>query len=190
VTTAYRASFFDAGKGGAAIASARAGNVIGGGDWAANRILPDFVRAARRGEPVLVRNPQAVRPWQHVLEPLQGYLLLAERLFEKAGAFAGAWNFGPADADAVSVETIVTSFTRLWGPPAGWTRDAAAHPHEAGFLRLDSSKARAGLGWRPRLGLETALEWTVQWYKAHAQGGDAKQLSLAQIERYMGLADR
>jgi CDP-glucose 4,6-dehydratase len=190
VTAAYRASFFDAAKGAAAIASARAGNVIGGGDWAADRILPDIVRAAARGEPVRVRNPQAVRPWQHVLEPLSGYLLLAERLCEKPAQFASAWNFGPSDADAVSVETIVTTVARLWGPPAAWASDGSAHPHEAGFLKLDSSKARAGLGWKPRLGLEAALDWTVQWYKDQLQGTDAKALSLAQIGRYMALPGR
>ena len=190
VTAAYRASFFDAAKGAAAIASARAGNVIGGGDWAADRIVPDIVRAVRRGEPVRVRNPHAIRPWQHVLEPLSGYLLLAERLCEKPAEFAGAWNFGPSDSDAVSVEAIVTAIVRLWGPPASWARDGQPHLHEASFLKLDSSKARASLGWKPRLGLETALDWTVQWYKAHAQGGNAKAASLAQIERYMELASR
>jgi len=190
VTAAYRASFFDPAKGAAAIASARAGNVIGGGDWAADRILPDIVRAVGRGEPVRVRNPLAVRPWQHVLEPLSGYLLLAERLCEKPAEFASAWNFGPSDADAVSVEAIVTAVARLWGPPAGWASAGGEHPHEAGFLKLDSSKARAGLGWKPRLGLESALEWTVQWYKNQQQGADAKALSLAQIGRYMELAGR
>ena len=190
VTAAYRASFFDIAKGAAAIASARAGNVIGGGDWAADRIVPDIVRAVGRGEPVRVRNPHAIRPWQHVLEPLSGYLLLAERLCEKPAEFASAWNFGPSDADAVSVEHIVTAVARLWGPPAGWASDGSAHPHEAGFLKLDSSKAHAGLGWKPRLGLETALNWTVQWYKTHLQGADAKALSLAQIGHYMELAGR
>lgn len=187
VTAAYRSSFFDKG---AAVASVRAGNVIGGGDWAADRIVPDIVRAVARGEPVRVRNPYAIRPWQHVLEPLSGYLLLAERLCEKPAEFAGAWNFGPPAADAVSVETFVTAIARMWGPPAGWARDEGAHPHEAGYLKLDSSKARALLGWKPRLGLETALDWTVQWYKTHTQGGDTKALSLAQIERYLGLSGR
>ncbi len=190
VTAAYRASFFDAAAGATAVASARAGNVIGGGDWAADRILPDIVRAAAHGEPVRVRKPQAVRPWQHVLEPLSGYLLLAERLCERPAQFAGAWNFGPDDADAVSVETIVTAVTQLWGPPAKWARDAGAHRPEAGFLKLDSSKARAGLAWRPRLGLQAALGWTVQWYKDQLQGADAKALTLAQIGRYMDLAGR
>jgi CDP-glucose 4,6-dehydratase len=184
VTAAYRASF----PGGAAIASARAGNVIGGGDWAADRIVPDTVRAAAAGKPVQVRNPRAVRPWQHVLEPLAGYLQLAERLYNAPAMFAEGWNFGPDEQDAVPVETVVSTITRLWGPPASWAADKGLHPHEAHFLKLDSSKARSRLGWSPRLGLQTALEWTVGWYKTQAQGADAKQLALAQIERYMGLA--
>jgi CDP-glucose 4,6-dehydratase len=187
VTAAYRASFFASGV---ALASARAGNVIGGGDWAADRIVPDTVRAAVAGEAVKVRNPTAVRPWQHVLEPLAGYLQLAERLCEAPGEYAEGWNFGPDDEDAVPVETIVSTVTRLWGPPARWESDRGPHPHEAHFLRLDSSKARKRLGWRPRLRLESALEWTVEWYKAQAQGADARALTLAQIARYMELAGR
>lgn len=185
ITAAYRTSFFDTGRGDAAIASARAGNVIGGGDWAADRIVPDIVRATIRGAPVLVRNPKAVRPWQHVLEPLAGYLLLAERLCETPAAFAEGWNFGPAEGDAASVETIATMILKTWGAAAGWTHSSGPHPHEARFLQLDSSKARSRLGWRPRLDLATALEWTVEWYKAHADGADAKGLALAQIDRYM-----
>ena len=184
VTSAYRLSFFQ----GAGIASARAGNVIGGGDWALDRIVPDTVRAIAAGKPVRVRNPRAVRPWQHVLEPLAGYLALAERLYEKPAGFAEAWNFGPDEAEAVPVETVATTVTRLWGPPAAWKADAGEHPHEAHFLRLDSSKARARLDWRPRLKLPLALEWTVDWYRRQAQGADARQLTLGQIERYMGLA--
>lgn len=186
VTTAYRASFF-ANSDAPALASARAGNVIGGGDWAADRIVPDMVRAAAARKPVLVRNPHAVRPWQHVLEPLCGYLQLAERLCAAPREFAEGWNFGSNEEDAVSVETIVSSVARLWGPPAGWTADKGSHPHEAHFLKLDSTKARTRLGWRPRLRLQTALKWTVEWYKKQAQGADARQLTLAQIERYMSL---
>jgi CDP-glucose 4,6-dehydratase len=184
VTAAYRASF----PGGSAIASARAGNVIGGGDWAQDRIVPDTVRAALSGKAVQVRNPRAVRPWQHVLEPLAGYLRLAEQLHDTPAMFAEGWNFGPDEKDAVPVETVVSTITRLWGPQASWAADKGAHPHEAHFLKLDSSKARSRLGWKPRLGLQMALEWTVGWYKTQAQGADARQLTLAQIERYMGLA--
>ena len=184
VTTAYRASF----PGGAAIASARAGNVIGGGDWAQDRIVPDTVRAAVAGNAVQVRNPRAVRPWQHVLEPLAGYLQLAERLHEAPAMFSEGWNFGPDEDDAVPVEKVVSTITRLWGPPASWAADKGTYPREAHFLKLDSSKARSRLGWKPRLGLQLALEWTVGWYKTQAQGADARHLTLAQIERYMGLA--
>lgn len=184
VTAAYRASFFQ----GATVASARAGNVIGGGDWAADRLVPDTVRAALAGQPVRVRNPGAVRPWQHVLEPLAGYLLLAERLYEGGAAYAEGWNFGPDESDAVTVEKVVASVVRLWGTPAGWLADAGEHPHEAHFLRLDSAKARGKLGWRPRLKLATALEWTVDWYRRQARGEDARALTLAQVDRYMGLA--
>ena len=186
VTTAYRASFFDKADA-PALASARAGNVIGGGDWAADRIVPDTVRAAVAGKPVLVRNPHAVRPWQHVLEPLCGYLQLAERLCAAPRDFAEGWNFGSNEEDAVPVETVVSSVARLWGPPAGWTTDKGPHPHEAHFLRLDNTKARMRLDWRPRLRLQTALAWTVEWYKKQAQGADARELTLAQIERYMAL---
>jgi CDP-glucose 4,6-dehydratase len=177
VTTAYRASF----PNGAALASARAGNVIGGGDWAQDRVVPDTVRAA-------VGNPRAVRPWQHVLEPLAGYLQLAEHLHGSPAMFSEGWNFGPDEKDAVPVEMVVSTITRLWGPPASWATDKGTHPHEAHFLKLDSSKARSRLGWKPRLGLQMALEWTVGWYRTQAQGADARQLTLAQIERYMTLA--
>jgi CDP-glucose 4,6-dehydratase len=184
VTAAYRASF----PGSMAIASARAGNVIGGGDWAQDRIVPDAVRAAVAGKALQVRNPKAVRPWQHVLEPLAGYLLLAEHLHDTPAMYSEGWNFGPDEKDAVPVEKVVSTIMRLWGPQASWEADTAKHPHEAHFLKLDSSKARSRLGWAPRLGLQLALEWTIGWYKTQAQGADARQLALAQIERYMELA--
>ena len=189
VTAAYRASYFS-GAGSAAVATARAGNVIGGGDWAADRIVPDIFRSAMAGVPVRVRNPNATRPWQHVLEPLSGYLLLAEHLCNSPAEHAEGWNFGPADEDAMPVEHIVSTVTRLWGPDTRWVADPGPHPHEAHFLKLDSSKARSRLGWRPRLGLAMALEWTVEWYKTQAQGGDARALTLTQIERYMDLTAR
>jgi CDP-glucose 4,6-dehydratase len=184
VTAAYRSSFF---ANGPAVATARAGNVIGGGDWAMDRIVPDVVRAASAGAPVQVRNPRAVRPWQHVLEPLAGYIELAEKLFLQGGDYAQAWNFGPLEEDAVPVEKIVAEVIRLWGPPAAWKSDASANPHEAALLMLDSTKARARLHWRPRLRLQAALEWTVEWYRSQAKGADARKLTLDQIERYMAL---
>lgn len=190
VTAAFRASFFAAGAGATAIASARAGNVIGGGDWAEGRIVPDVARALAAGETVRLRSPGAVRPWQHVLDPLAGYLRLAEALCEDPQRHAEAWNFGPLDTDAVSVRELVERMLRLWDPEGEIGIDAGEHPHEAHVLRLDSAKARTRLGWRPRLGLEQALAWTVEWYRAHADGRDLAALTRAQIGRYMEVAAR
>jgi CDP-glucose 4,6-dehydratase len=188
VTSAFRASFFNPAqheKHGVGIASARAGNVIGGGDWAQDRLIPDFVRAAARGEPLVVRNPAAIRPWQHVLEPLHGYLLLAQRLWDN-GSYSEAWNFGPDEESAQSVETVVSTLVRLWGGEAQWRRDAVAtHPHEATYLKLDCSKARAKLGWRPRLDLDTALDWTAAWYKAYSGKRDMREFTIRQVEAYV-----
>jgi CDP-glucose 4,6-dehydratase len=188
VTAAYRSSFFD--KGNTALASVRAGNVVGGGDWGADRLVPDFVRAALHDAAVQIRNPKSTRPWQHVLEPLYGYLLLAEHLWVDGIAHAGGWNFGPADDDAVPVETVVSALASLWGAPARWVAAPGSHPHEAHFLKLDSSKAREWLQWKPQLGLQTALAWTVEWYRGCADGASAKKLCLKQIERYEELARR
>lgn len=184
VTAAYRQSFFGSSADGTHICSARAGNVIGGGDWAADRLVPDFVRSTLRGESVRIRNPQSTRPWQHVLEPLSGYLLLAERLAQEGASYEGGWNFGPADDDAVSVEKIASAMVSLWGKPASWFKDAGEQPHEANFLKLDSSKSRDLLKWSPRLDLQTALAWTVEWYKGTAEGASPKDLTLQQIRRY------
>jgi CDP-glucose 4,6-dehydratase len=187
VTSAYRRSFFSAGsidQRGVALASARAGNVIGGGDWAEDRLVPDLMRAFMSKRVVVIRNPSAVRPWQHVLEPLRGYLLLAERLWADAPAYADGWNFGPNDEDAMEVGAIVGRVTALWGDSATWQRDTAAHPHEARTLRLDCSKARTRLGWAPVLSLPTALEWIVAWYRCYQAGNDMKQYSLAQLSEY------
>lgn len=188
VTAAYRRSFFaDAGT--AAVASARAGNVIGGGDWSRDRLVRDAMFAFVEGKPVRIRNPGAVRPWQHVLDPLSGYLALAERLWADGASHAGAWNFGPVQDDARPVSWLVGELARRWGGGATWEADTGAHLHEAGILMLDCTKARTQLGWRPRLPLSTALDWTVEWYRCHADGGDVRRLTEEQIRRYQdGLA--
>jgi CDP-glucose 4,6-dehydratase len=182
VTAAYRNSFLA--KMQVAVATARAGNVIGGGDWAADRLIPDFVRASRDRSSVQIRNPQAVRPWQHVLEPLHGYLCLAENLWHDGEAYADAWNFGPPAEDVASVEHVVTALVSIWGDGARWDRDSQQHAHEAHLLKLDSSKSRTQLRWRSRLPLPTALQWTVDWYKQQAAGVAARKLCMAQIHRY------
>jgi CDP-glucose 4,6-dehydratase len=190
VTAAYRRSFFGNGNGTdayVAVATARAGNVIGGGDWAEDRLIPDFVRAMQAGRPVVIRNPKAVRPWQHVLEPLCGYLLLAEKLwFAKGTSFAESWNFGPDEKDTQSVQRIVDNVTRLWGTGATWELATSPQPHETGCLRLDSSKAKAELGWSPVLSLSEALEWTIEWYRTCQAGGDMHKVTEQQICDFMG----
>lgn len=181
VTAAWRRSFLD--PAGIHIASARAGNVIGGGDWAADRLVPDFLRALDAGRPLVVRSPQATRPWQHVLEPLSGYLMLAERLCADGGDFAEAWNFGPDEADARPVQWIVETLCASV-PGAAWRHDAAPQPHEAHTLRLDSSKAGARLGCRPRWNLQQALDATLAWHQAWKQRLDMVDISLRQIREY------
>lgn len=182
VTSAYRNSFLRDRK--VHVASARAGNVIGGGDWADNRLIPDFFRAADAGEPVRCRYPAALRPWQYVLEPLGGYVTLAETLMEQGENVAEAWNFGPSEDDALPVCWILDRLTELHGGP-GWVRDGNYHPHEAGLLKLDSSKARQRLGWKPVWRLDRALEETVAWHRAWRDGEDMTRMTLAQIERFM-----
>ena len=182
VSSAWRRSFLaDAGI---ALATARAGNVIGGGDWAGDRLVPDVLRALERGEPVQVRNPHAVRPWQHVLEPLSGYLLLAQRLHDGGQADAEAWNFGPRPQDAQPVQHVVERLCADWGDGAAWTPQPGEHPHEAGWLELDTSKARQRLGWLPRWTLETALARTVDWHRAWRGGRDMRAFCLEQISAY------
>jgi CDP-glucose 4,6-dehydratase len=191
VTSAYRSSFFnprDHAGHGVSIASARVGNVIGGGDWAVDRIVPDCIRALLAGEKVQVRNPHAIRPWQHVLEPLAGYLILAQRLFQEGPAFAEAWNFGPDDAEAQPVDRLVQSLCAKWGNGTAWTVDAGTHPHEAHYLKLDCSKAKARLGWTPRWSLDKALDSIVEWTKAYQQKKDVRQACLAQIIEYQDRA--
>lgn len=189
VTAAYRQSFFNKmGGDSAAVASVRAGNVIGGGDWAADRLIPDMVRAVTEDRPVLIRNPLAIRPWQHVLEPLSGYLLLAQKLYEDGADYAEGWNFGPSEDDARPVQWIVERLTELWGEDASWVPDKAEHPHEAHYLKLDCSKAKLHLDWRPRWSLTQALENIVLWHKAHQLGDDMREISLRQIADFQGQA--
>jgi len=190
VTTAYRESFFPAesvGKHGVALASARAGNAIGGGDWTSDQLIPDLMRAFLAGQPCLIRNPAAFRPWQFVLEPLRGYLMLAERLVEDGPSFASGWNFGPVDADAKPVAWIADELARSWGKGATWTQDTAAHPHEAQALKLDASKAKSCLAWRSTLPLKQALGWIVEWYQAFQSGADLQRLTRKQIEQFEAL---
>ena len=167
-----------------AVLTARAGNVIGGGDFAEDRILPDAVRAFSRSERLLLRYPQAVRPWQHVLDPLLGYLTLCERSFKKSHEFSGAWNFGPGEAHEWSVEELVQDFARHW-PGAAWQWQAGLHPPEAQILRLDSSKARERLDWHCRLPMEEALRWSADFYQRMGQGADVRALMQQQIEDYL-----
>jgi CDP-glucose 4,6-dehydratase len=183
VSSAYRRSFL-AGAG-IALATARAGNVIGGGDWAEDRLVPDLLRALQQGKAVQIRNPHAVRPWQHVLEPLSGYLQLAQRLIERGQADAEAWNFGPRDGDARPVQWIVERVCAEWGEQAAWVLQAGDHPHEANFLKLDISKARQRLQWAPRWSLETALARTVEWHRAWHDGQDMRAACLQQITDYL-----
>ncbi len=183
VTSAYRSSFFHT-AGDPLIACARAGNVIGGGDWGSDRLVPDILRAVEKRKPVLIRNPSAVRPWQHVLEPLSGYLKLAERLVHDGTSFASGWNFGPALADTRPVEWIVQQICASFGDGATWTLDANRGPHEAHFLALDCSKAHRELGWSPRWSLLTALEKIVEWHWAYLDGKDLRQMTLRQIGDY------
>ncbi len=187
VTASYRSSYFSPASFAEhkiALASARAGNVIGGGDWSEDRLVPDMIRGFLAGQPVHIRYPQAIRPWQHVLEPLAGYIALAERLLEQGTEFDGAWNFGPADDDAWPVARMADALTALWGPGAGWVRDTAENPHEAGFLKLDAGKARSLLNWHPRLHVEQALRWVVDWFQAWQRGDDMQSFTLKQIAEY------
>lgn len=181
ITAAYRNSFLA--EKGVAIATARAGNVIGGGDWAADRLLPDFLRAIDSGSTLTIRSPGAIRPWQHVLEPLSGYLSLAERLYNDGAAYAEAWNFGPADEDAHSVGWIVEHLASRT-PGMEWHCDSAPQPHEANYLKLDSSKARSRLAWKPHWPLPTALDKTLAWHRGWQGGEDMRDFSLKQIGEY------
>jgi CDP-glucose 4,6-dehydratase len=187
VTAAYRNSYFPPDRLSehrVAIATARAGNVVGGGDWSEDRLIPDLIRGFQAGKSVLIRHPKAIRPWQHVLEPLHGYIALAERLLAGDARFASPFNFGPGDDDGWPVERIATKLAGMWGNGASWECDPAPSVHEAHFLRLDSSKARAELHWRPRLDTETALDWTLAWYRAWENGENMRHRTEEQIAAY------
>lgn len=187
ITAAFRDSYFppeEYGRHGVALASARAGNVIGGGDWAEDRLIPDIIRAIVAGDPVSIRNPDAVRPWQHVLEPLAGYLVLAQRLFLDGPEYAEAWNFGPEESSARPVSWVAGNLIRLWGGGARWEPDGGDHPHEAHYLKLDCAKSRERLGITPRLDLLTALEWIVDWNRAWLGGEEMRRVTERQIDHY------
>jgi CDP-glucose 4,6-dehydratase len=193
VSAAYRNSYFNPAhyaEHRVALATARAGNVIGGGDWALDRLIPDIMRAIMAREPVSIRSPHAIRPWQHVLEPLSGYLTLAERLYREGVDFAEGWNFGPREVDARPVEWIVERLTTLWGEGASWRLDANPQPHEANYLKLDCAKAMTRLAWQPRWSLEQALRMIVAWHQGHLAGDDMRELTLAQIAEYGKTPDK
>jgi CDP-glucose 4,6-dehydratase len=188
VTSAYRNSFFnnpsDNRKSVPSISSARAGNVIGGGDWATDRLVPDMIKSFMADDPVIIRNPTAIRPWQYVLEPLRGYLMLAQRLWDEGHRFASAWNFGPDDLSARPVKWIVDRLATMWSDNAKWKYDNANHPHEAQYLKLDCSKAKSRLGWQPLIDLPQTLELIVQWYREFQKGGDMYAETCRQIQLY------
>jgi CDP-glucose 4,6-dehydratase len=188
VTGAYRSSFFQ-GPSACRIASARAGNVIGGGDWAAERLVPDLVCAFSAGRSAAIRSAAAVRPWQHVLEPLAGYILLAERLAGEGGEeFARAWNFGPSEEDCRPVSRLADAVASRWGDGARWHASEKTHAPEAGILKVDSRLAQEKLGWQRRMRLDTAIEWAIDWYRRQSAGEDAAPLSFGQIAAYERLA--
>jgi CDP-glucose 4,6-dehydratase len=187
VTSSFRSSFFNPKEyknHGVALASARAGNVIGGGDWADDRLIPDFIRSIMRGEKVKIRSPYAIRPWQHVLEPLSGYLTLCEKLYTAGTAFAEGWNFGPDDRDAKNVEWITKKICELWGESASFEIDTNPQPHEASYLKLDCSKAKAELDWTPIWNIETTLKSIVIWNKAFLAGENMHTITEKQIMDY------
>lgn len=187
--SSYRNSYFsdaDPRSNGTAIASVRAGNVIGGGDWADDRLIPDILRAFSKGSSVSIRSPNAIRPWQHVLEPLAGYMLLAEKLYMNGSEFAESWNFGPQEEDVKPVSWIVEKIGELWGEGADWEIDEGDQPHEANYLKLDCSKVHAQLSWWSRWDLKYALMKIVDWHKAEIDGLDLRKVCISQIDEYMG----
>ncbi len=193
VTAAYRSSFFNPQtyhQHGVAIASVRAGNVVGGGDWAHDRLIPDILAAFESGRPAIIRNPNSIRPWQHVMEPLRGYIMLAEKLYTHGPEFAEGWNFGPNDEDARPVEWIVNEFVNLWGQGATWQLAGGEHPqHEATYLKLDISKARSRLNWHPALRLGDALKMITEWTKQRQATADTQAITLNQILTYQKMTN-
>ncbi len=188
VTAAYRNSFFNPSthdQHHVALASVRAGNVIGGGDWADDRLVPDIMRAITQGNPVHIRAPHAIRPWQHALEPLHGYLLLAQKLYEEGTSYAEGWNFGPSDGDAKPVQWIVERLTQAWAEDASWVMDSSDHQHEAQYLKLDSSKAITRLDWHPKWHLEEALSAIIAWHRAYHDGKNMHDITLKQIKDFI-----
>lgn len=184
VTSSYRNSFFG-NDNVVAIATARAGNVIGGGDWAQDRLVPDCIRSLLENQTITIRNPKSIRPWQHVLEPLSGYLVLLQHLYVDGVKYADAWNFGPNDSDSRSVQWIVENMIRAWESPIEYIVDDGMHPHEAHYLKLDCSKAYYQLGWQPKWNLSQTIKKIVSWTKAHAEGRDMRDYSVMQIKEYM-----
>ena len=182
VTSAYRNSFL---KNGVAVATARAGNVIGGGDWGTDRLVPDFIKAILKGDKIQVRNPKAIRPWQYVLDPLNGYMILAQRLYQNGQKYAEAWNFGPDDRDAKTVEWIVKNLCSKWDVSATYSIDKRKHPHETKTLKLDSSKARTRLKWRTKIHLEDAIDNVIGWTRAYKNKKDPQRTCVEQIKEYM-----
>lgn len=184
VTSAYRRSFYNSRDNLNAIATARAGNVIGGGDWSNDRLIPDAISAFNKNKPLVIRNPQAIRPWQHVLEPLSGYLLLAQALYEQGQCFATGWNFGPDDIDARSVREVIDLFISQWGNGASWQQDLRIQPYEAQLLKLNCTKAKQQLNWFPRWHLETAIEKIVKWHQAYSDDSDMRLITKTHINDY------
>lgn len=187
ITSSFRNSFFNENsfnKHGVAIATARAGNVIGGGDWADDRLIPDFIRSALQKKKIKIRNPHAIRPWQHVMEPLWGYLILAMKLYNEGTKYNGGWNFGPDDSDAKDVLWIVQKLCDLWTGNVSYEIDKSLHPHEANYLKLDCSKAKSELKWQPRWNVENSITKIVEWYKVFEKGGNIREITLKQINDY------
>jgi CDP-glucose 4,6-dehydratase len=187
ITSCYRNTYFNPEKyieHGTAIASARAGNVIGGGDWAQDRLIPDILRSISKGESIRIRHPDAIRPWQHVLEPLSGYMVLAEKLYTDGIAYAEGWNFGPYENENKTVGWVIKQLVRIWGSGSEWSVDKSQQPHEATYLRLDCSKVRSRLKWYPLWDIGHAIEKIVEWYKAYDQGANMHETTLSQINDF------